>query len=208
MNSNLWKEKSTGLGVGKPHVPCHHSMDWALRTWEDPSHCECDYFPRLLNEVLSTWANFYSFISSLFSPTPILPRTLNCALNIHNRKCTSGKQNFHLTAKWRGWQILSSKINSKIAQIDKKKKKTKTTISMPWKSSKSMQPSEKCLCLKTAELQVQRGAFWPRAALTPLSQLERLRDSARQGRSWGPAAARPQTKGNHTAWNSGWWPCQ
>ena len=104
------------------HVPCHHSMDWALRTWEDPFHCECDYFPRLLNEVLSTWANFYSFISSLFSPTPILPRTLNCAQNIHNRKCTSGRQNFHLTAKWRGWQILSSKINSKIAQIDKKKK--------------------------------------------------------------------------------------
>ena len=26
---------------------------------------------------------------------------------------------------------------------------------MPWKSSKSMQPSEKHLCLKTAELQVQ-----------------------------------------------------
>ena len=26
---------------------------------------------------------------------------------------------------------------------------------MPWKSSKSMQPSEKCLCLKTAELQVR-----------------------------------------------------
>lgn len=98
-------------------------MDWALRTWEDPFHCECDYLPPLLNEVLSTWANSYSFISSNFSPTPILPRTLNCAHNIHNRKCTSGRQNFHLTAKWRGWQILSSKINYETAQIDQKKKK-------------------------------------------------------------------------------------
>lgn len=31
---------------------------------------------------------------------------------------------------------------------------------MPWKSSKSMQPSEKCLCLKAAELQAQAvGAY-------------------------------------------------
>ena len=40
----------------------------------------------------------------------------------------------------------------KLHKLTKKKKKK---FSMPWKSSKSMQPSEKHLCLKTAELQVQ-----------------------------------------------------
>ena len=181
-------------------------MDWALRTWEDPFHCECDYLPPLLNEVLSTWANSYSFISSNFSPTPILPRTLNCAHNIHNRKCTSGRQNFHLTAKWRGWQILSSKINYETAQIDQKKKKN---FPCPGSHPKACNHQRSIYAWKLLNFrykQWESTAFWPRAAPTPLSQLERLRDSARQGRSWEPAAAMPQVKGNHAAWNSGWWP--
>lgn len=77
---------------------------------------------------------------------------------------------------------------------------------MPWKSSKSMQPSEKCLCLKTAEVQVQTvGAYSILAqgcshATVPAEETQRF---CKTGQVMGPAAAMPQAKGTHAAWNSG-----
>lgn len=115
------------------------------------------------------------------------------------------KAELPLTAKWRGWQILSSKINYETAQIDRKKK-----IPCPGSHPKACNHQRSIYAWKLLNpryTQWESTAFWPRAAPTPLSQLERLRDSARQGRSWEPPAAMPQVKGNHAAWNSGWWPC-
>lgn len=90
----------------------------------------------------------YPHIPSLL-PYPHPSKGPELCPNIPSQKCASGRQNLHL--------LPSEEVGKSSPQksIMKMHKLIKTTISTLWKSAKSVQPWEKCLCLKTAELQVQ-----------------------------------------------------
>lgn len=90
----------------------------------------------------------YPHIPSLL-PYPYPSKGPELCPNIPSRKCTSGRQNLYLQPSE---EVGRSSLQKSIMKLHKL---IKTTISTLWKSAKSMQPWEKCLCLKTAELQVQ-----------------------------------------------------
>lgn len=201
MNSNLVEGKEHWTGSQEIQVAVS-ALCLSSENSGDPfprGHCR---FPPLLNEVSSTPANLYSLPSSHFFPTPILPRTLNLAHNIRSRKTTSGRQNFHFSPSE---EVGKSSLKKSIMKLHKL---TKTTISTLWKSSESMQQSEKCLCLKTAEFRVETGSLQRSdPGLLPHLPAGGTQRFCGVGQAMGTSSCNATGEANHTVWNSGRCPC-
>lgn len=112
------------------------------------------------------------------SPLPLSLQATSALPHVPSHKCTLGRQNFDL---WPSEEVGKCSFQKSIIKLHKL---TKAAISTCWKSSKGMQPSKKCSCLKTAALQVEAVSLQPPGcshSTLPAGETQRL---CREGSPW------------------------